>query len=93
MAMSEDQKATNSTTVDRDPFGLFPDQPIERPPTGFYKWPQFDPCPEHDPLPFGSGDNRVAVLRAAIWRAMMEIENDGANAAFETLQHAWENSR
>jgi len=23
----------------------------------------------------------------AIWRAMMEIENDGTNAAFETLQH------
>jgi len=43
--------------------------------------------------PHGSEDNRAAILRAAIWRAMMEIENDSANAAFETLQHAWENSR
>lgn len=35
----------------------------------------------------------VAPLRAAIWRAMMEIENDGADQAYETLRYAWENSR
>lgn len=33
---------------------------------------------------------KIKQLRAAIWRAMMEIENDGADAAFETLQQALE---
>lgn len=33
--------------------------------------------------------NEIERLRAAIWRAMMEIENDGAAMAYETLQYAW----
>jgi hypothetical protein len=42
--------------------------------------------------PHGLSD-QVAPLRAAIWRAMMEIENGGAAEAYETLRYAWEISQ
>lgn len=51
-----------------------------------------DPLGLRDPLPWGEGDNRVAMLRAAVWRAIVEIENDGIDAAYETLLHAYNQS-
>lgn len=44
------------------------------------------------PSPHGSGGSRIAVLRAAVWRAMVEIENDGVDAAYDTLLHAYNES-
>lgn len=46
-------------------------------------------CDGEHPIPHGPVD-WVSPLRAAIWRAMMEIENDGADEAYKTLQHAYD---
>ena len=45
------------------------------------------------PTPHGPHQDRNATLHAAIWAAMMEIENGYPATAYETLQHAWEYHR
>ena len=44
------------------------------------------------PAPHGPADPTASLL-AAIWAAMMEIENGYPATAYETLQHAWESHR
>lgn len=41
------------------------------------------------PNPRGAYAAQVDILRAAVWRAMGEISNDGADAAYETLAAAY----